>query len=198
VITRAEFQKIVKIDGGVRGSVLKTDAAYVESHEGREGLHKVEATFRRLGYPLRYCNIKNMGWYPVCLRVLSLRIIKDIFDLGETGMRNMGDSAPKFSFLVRVGMNSVGLPAVVLKNIPSYWRSHYSVGDMNVGEVNDKEGYLLVQLVNFEIHPIICRYFEGYFRRLLQFSFVDEVVESIETKCVFKGDDFHEYRISWK
>lgn len=198
MITRVEFQEIVKLDGGVRGSALNTDAAYVESQEGREGLHKVETTFRRLGYPLQYRNIKNMGWYPVCLRVLSLRIIKDVFNLGDTGLRDMGDIAPKFSFLVRVGMDSVGLPSIVLKKIPLYWRTHYNVGDMNVGEVNHQEGYLFIQLKNFKLHPIMCQYFEGYFRRLLQFGFVDQVVESIETKCVFEGDDYHEYRISWK
>lgn len=198
MITRAEFQEIVKLDGGVRGSVLKTDAAYVESREGREGLHKVEATFRRLGYPLQYYNIRNMGWYPICLRVLSLRIIEDVLELGETGVRSMGDIAPKFSFLVRVGMNSVGLPTIVLKNIPLYWRAHYSVGDMRVSEVDEQKGYLSVQLMDFKIHPIMCKYFEGYFRRLLQFSFVDEVVMNQETKCVFKGDGLHEYRISWK
>lgn len=198
VITRVEFQEIVRLDGRVRGSALNTDAAYVECRDGREGLHKVEAAFRGLGYPLQYRNIKNMGWYPVCLRVLSLRIIRDVLDLGETGLRKMGDIAPKFSFLVRVGMNSVGLPAIVLNNVPVYWRAHYSVGDLGISEVNEQEGYLTVRLTNFKMHPILCRYLEGYFRRLLQFSFVDEVVECTETKCIYRGDDSHEYRISWK
>lgn len=189
---------MVKLDGRVRGSTLNTDAAFVESQEGREGLHKVEAAFRQLGYPLQYRKIKNMGWYPLCLRVLSLSIIRDVLRLGEGGVREMGDVAPKFSFLVRIGMNSVGLPTIVLKNIPVYWRAHYSVGDMAVSEVNEQDGFLTVRLAHFKIHPILCQYFEGYFRRLMQFSFTDDVVDCTETKCVFKGDDVHEYRISWK
>ncbi len=189
---------MVKLDGRVRGSTLNTDAAFVESREGREGLHKVEAAFRQLGYPLQYRRIKNMGWYPLCLRVLSLSIIRDVLRLGEGGVREMGDVAPKFSFLVRIGMNSVGLPTIVLKNIPVYWRAHYSVGDMAVSEVNEQDGFLTVRLTHFKIHSILCQYFEGYFRRLMQFSFTDDVVDCTETKCVFKGSDVHEYRISWK
>ena len=44
----------------------------------------------------------------------------------------------------------------------------------------------------------LCRYFEGYFRRLLQFGFVTQEVRSRETKCTFDGAPYHEYHIAWK
>ncbi|MCK4940532.1 hypothetical protein KAS45_00425 [candidate division WOR-3 bacterium] len=198
MIARTEFQDIIKLDGEVRGSTLKTDAAFVESQEGKEGLHRVEAAFQQLGYPMQYKQVKEMGWYPICLRVLSLSIIKDIFNLKDVDLRNMGDMAPKFSFTVKVFMQFPGIPSVGLKNVPRYWRMHYSIGEMRASEVNDKDGYFYVQLTDFKVHPILCRYFEGYFRRLSQFSFVEEEVQSIETKCVFDGDPYHEYRITWK
>ena len=198
VITRAEFQEIIKLEGQVRGSALNTDAACVESREGKEGLQKVEQSFRQLGYPIEYKQIKGMGWYPLCLRVLSLCVIKDTFDLDDSEIQNMGDIAPKFSFLVKVFMKLTGVSGNVADCAPNYWRMHYSIGDVRVSKIDDHEGYLLVQLTNFRVHPVLCHYFEGYFRRLLQFGFVDQNVESKETKCAFNGDPFHEYRITWK
>jgi hypothetical protein len=139
-----------------------------------------------------------MGWYPICLRVLSLSIVKDIFNLTDTDLLSMGDMAPKFSFTVKVFLRFTGKPSIGLKHVPRYWRMHYSVGKAHASEINEKAGYFYVQLTDFEVHPIFCRYFEGYFRRLAQFSFADQEVQSKETKCVYKGDPYHEYRITWK
>jgi hypothetical protein len=198
VITRAEFQEIIKLEGEVRGSTLKTDAAFIQSQEGKEGLHRVEAAFQQLGYPMQYKKINEMGWYPICMRVLSLRIIKDTFNLKDADLRSMGDMAPKFSFTVKVFLRFTGKPKIGLKHVPRYWRLHYSIGEAYASEINEKAGYFRVQLRDFKVHPILCRYFEGYFRRLSQFSFVEEEVQSKETKCVFNGDQYHEYRITWK
>jgi hypothetical protein len=198
VITRSEFQDIINLEGQVRGSTLNTDAAFVKSRGGKDGLHTVQETFRQLGYPIEYRLIREMGWYPACLRVLSLRVIQDVFDLKEDGMKGMGDTAPKFSFIVKVFMKFAGMPEHALTRIPEYWHMHYSIGDMRVDEMNDQAGYLVIQLTDFMLHPILCSYLEGYFRRLLQFSFVTHDVRSKETKCAFNGAPYHEYHIAWK
>jgi hypothetical protein len=198
VITRSEFQDIINLEGQVRGSTLNTDAAFVESRGGKDSMHKVQETFRQLGYPIEYRHIRDMGWYPICLRVLSLRVIQDVFDLKDDEIRAMGDTAPKFSFIVKVFMKFTGMPEKALTRIPEYWRMHYSIGDIRVDEVNQQAGYLVVQLENFMVHQIMCRYLEGYFRRLLQFSFVTHEVRSKEMKCAFSGAPYHEYHIAWK
>lgn len=198
MLTKQDFQDIIKLEGQVRGSALKTDAACIRSREGKEGLHRVEKRFRMLGYPLEYRHIKDMGWYPISLRVLSLCMLRDVFRMDESDMKRIGDTAPKFSFLVKVFMKFNGLRDVAQDSIPGYWRMHYSIGDMKIGEINEPEGYVTFRLENFRIHPILCPYFEGYLRRLLQFGFVHEQLGSLETKCMHRGDALHEYRISWK
>lgn len=198
MLTKKEFQEIVKLEGQVRGSALNTDAAFIRSREGREGLRRVEDRFKFLGYPLEYRHIKDMGWYPISLRVLSLCAVRDVFRLGEADMKEMGDTAPKFSFIVKVFMKFNDLNDVALDSIPGYWRMHYSIGDMRVGEISENKGYVTLRLENFCIHPVVCSYFEGYLRRLLQFGFSDKQLECSETKCLHKGDELHEYRISWK
>ena len=198
MITRSEFQDIINLEGQVRGSTLNTDAAFIESRGGRDGMHKVQETYRELGYPIEYGQIRDMAWYPVCLRVLSLRVIQDVFDLKDDDIKAMGDMAPKFSFIVKVFMKFTGMPEKALTRIPEYWRMHYSIGDIRVDEVNQEAGYMVVQLENFMIHKLMCRYLEGYFRRLLQFSFVTHEVRNKEMKCAFNGAPYHEYHIAWK
>ena len=198
VITRSEFQDIIGLEGQVRGSTLKTDAAFVESREGKESLRKIEESFRQLGYPIEYRHIRDMGWYPICMRVLSLRMIQEVLGLQDADMFCMGDTAPKFSFMVKVFMKFTGMPENAYARIPEYWHMHYSIGEMRVDEMNERAGYLIVRLLDFMIHPLLCRYLEGYFRRLLQFSFVTQEVRSRETKCAFNGAPYHEYQIAWK
>ncbi len=198
MLTRQEFGEIVKLEGQVRGSALNTDAAYIQSHEGREGLRRAEERFLNLGYPLEYRNIKDMGWYPISLRVLSLCVMRDVFGFDEGGLKELGDTAPKFSFMVKVFMKFTNPDELDPDRVPGYWRMHYSIGDMAVSEVSNQKGFVTLRLSNFRVHPVLCPYFEGYLRRLLQFSFVDEEVMSVETRCLYKGDDFHEFRISWK
>ncbi len=198
MITRSEFQDIINLEGQVRGSALNTDAAYIESRGGKKGMHSVQEKFRQLGYPIEYRNIRDMAWYPVCMRVLSLRVIQDVFDMKDEEIRHMGDTAPKFSFIVKVFMKFTGVPEHAFTRIPEYWRMHYSIGDMRINELNSEAGYLIVHLGSFMLHPILCVYLEGYFRRLLQFSFVTDEVRSRETKCAFDGAEHHEYHIAWK
>ena len=198
VITRSEFLDIIKLEGHVRGSTLNTDAAFVKSREGKGGVYRIEECFRSLGYPIEYKRIQDMGWYPLCMRVLSLRMIQDVLKLKDDEMVSMGDTAPKFSFIVKVYMKFTNLREHAFSAIPEYWSMHYTVGKMWVGELNEDAGYLLVRLENFNVHPIFCRYLEGYFRRLLQFSFVSHAVRSRETRCSFADAPYHEYQIAWK
>lgn len=198
MITRSEFQQIVKLDGQVRGSALRTDAAYVESHRGRSGLRRIEAAFEALGYPLRYAQIRNMAWYPVCLRILSLRLVQDGLGLDEEGLHAMGDGAPKFSFLVRVGLDLPLVPGTIGGKIPGYWRRHYTVGELRAEKMDGPGRSLRLQLTGLRLHPVLCRYLEGYFGRLMQFGLADRPVECRETKCVHRGDACHEYEINWQ
>lgn len=198
MITRKEFGEIIKIDGKVRGSALKTDAAYIMSHKGEQGLQKIEEEFRRLGYPIEYRKFKDTGWYPLCLRILSLLIIKDTFKWSDEDLKIMGDTAPKYSFIVKFFMKFTGPPKEGMNSMPKYWKMHYTIGDIDTVEINEQKRFMKIRLKDFKTHPLLCRYLEGYFRRLLQFNFLEEKVDIEETKCMFRGDPYHEYKLYWR
>ncbi len=198
MLGRSEFAKIIKIEGKVRGSALKTDAEYVKRNWGADGLKVVETDFKNLGYPIEYRKIKDLDWYPVCVRLLSLLIIKARFNLSDDDIESMGKMTPKFSFIVKFIIKMAPTLEKGIENIPMIWGKHYSIGEFEVVEFDDKDNFLLIRLKDFKVHPILCRYLTGYFFGLLQFLMPNENVKIEELRCMFKGDPYHEYRFTWK
>jgi hypothetical protein len=80
MVTKNDADNIMKLPGNARGAMLQTDAAFIKQNHGEEGIHKVEEEFMKVGYSIDYEKINAMKWYPLGLRVLSLRIIKDVFN----------------------------------------------------------------------------------------------------------------------
>jgi hypothetical protein len=78
-IKKEELDKLMKIEGEVRGVVFQTDAKYVLEKEGEEGLKKLEERVKGLGYPIDYRKGEALDSHPIGLRVISLLLIKDTF-----------------------------------------------------------------------------------------------------------------------
>lgn len=196
MITKEAVEKIMKTEGQVKGAVLQTDASYVKKIWGEEGLNKVKEELKKLGHPIEYEKAKALEWFPIGLRVLSLLVIKDIFDLSEEDIKTMGNIVPKLSFIVKIMMKFFVSPKMTVEHGPELWSRHYSTGKLEV-EHKEKEKFLTVTLKDVKLDPVICKYLEGYFQRIMQFT-VGENVKCQEIKCMFKGDPCHVYRVSWK
>jgi len=67
---------------------------------------------------------------------------------------------------------------------------------MEVSKFNEENKELVIRLKDFKLHPLYCIYLEGYIERVL--LFVEQGVETRETKCPFRGDPYHEYTSKWK
>jgi len=195
-LKKEELENLMKIEGEVRGVVFQTDYNYVLAKEGGEGSKKIEERLRSFGYKIDYKNIKAMDWCPLGLRIVSLLIIQSVFGWPESEIRKMGETAPKFSFVVKFLFKLFSPLAKLVKEIPRYWKEHYTIGELGMVEFDEKNKKLVFCLKNFEIHPIFCLYLEGYFERVLRF--VEVLTTTEETKCMFKGEPYHEYSFKWK
>ncbi len=198
MITKNDADSIMKHQGMARGTTFQTDAAFIKRNHGEEGIHKIEEEFMKVGYPIDYEKINAMKWYPLGLRVLSLRVIKDVFNLGDEDLKAMGDSAPKYSFIVKLLMKFFVSPSETLKRAPEYWKKHYTVGTIEAAEFKEGEKHITLFVKDFKIDPVFCRYLEGYFRRLIQNLFPNKKVESKEIHCMYKDDTYHEFQMSWR
>jgi hypothetical protein len=197
---KEEIKKLMEIKGGTRGGVFKTDALYVLSKEGESGLKKVEELAKELDCPLNYNQFKTMEWYPVGLRAISLILIQKVFGWGDAEISKMGNESPKHSFISKMLMKYFLSAERSFIESPKYWVKHYNIGRLESVEFNEKEKYTILRLYEFEVHPILCTYFfeNGYFLRIAQYGIKSDKIFSKETKCIFRGDPYHECLIRWE
>ena len=83
-----------------------------------------------------------------------------------------------------------------VKGFPNMWKKHYSIGNLKVIEFDKKKRYFILRLENFNLHPILCQIFRGVFASPIQIVVGNEVACE-ERKCVFKGDEYHEFLVKW-
>lgn len=195
-LTKESAKKLMDTAGEARGINLKTDWEVVLSKYGKEGLEKLEAKMAELGYPVKYNEIRTMDFYPVGLDVLSILSIKEVFNLGDQELKELGAAAVKFSLFLKVLIKYFPSLNLLAKEAPKVWRKHYSIGDLEMVETNEKERRAVLRIKNFGSHPAQCANLQGYFSKILQMA-VKAPVTCEETKCTFRGDAYHEFVIKW-
>ena len=187
----------MKLKGEIRGAAIKEVAQFILKEEGEEGLRKLEDAITKAGYLLEYKNIKTMEFYPLGLEAAILVAAERIFNYNEKKFQEAGEFAPKSSvILIRIFMKYfISLPRVV-KEVPRIWRKHYTVGDLKSIELNEKEKYAILRLENFQYVPMACHIFRGYFIGALKMVLKTKATCE-ETKCIYRGDDYHEFLVKW-
>ena len=200
-ITKEEIKKIMEFPGKVRGAAFKGGMEYILEKKGEEGLRAVEKETERLGFPLKYREIKETGWYPAGLGVVSSYAIVATFNWGKKELIDMAEAAPKVSFIVRFFMRYFATPEKIFSTAASrMWERYYNVGSLEAIDFKrtKKDGYAVVRLKNFKLHPFHCFYLGHFFIGV--FKLAEPRFKEInfeETKCMFKGNSYHEYLIKW-
>jgi len=198
-LNKEEIKKILEIAGKARGAVFQTDARYVLEKKGKKGLEILKEEIKKTGQPISYDEkISATSWYPLSWRVLSLLTIQRIFNWGEKEIFEMGTQAPKYSFIVKALLKYFVSLEKTFTESAKYWEEHYSVGKLGASEIDIKGKHLVLCLKDFKTHPILCPYFKGYFKAVAQFSVKTEKMTIKETKCMFRGDPYHEFVIDWE
>lgn len=196
MINKKDAEKLMNIAGKVRGAVFETDAEFIKNRFGEEGLERVKNALRELGHPIIYENINSMEWLPLSLRALSLLVIKDVFNWSDDEIKDMGDAAPKYSFIVKLLMKFFVSPRVAFSHAPEYWVKHYDIGKLVPVELEETTGNAVIHLHDFNVHPLYCKYLEGYFQRLFKFMYPNSHIEIRETACMCDHSPHHEFVVT--
>jgi hypothetical protein len=140
-----------------------------------------------------------MGFYPVGLRILSLLVIREVFNFDDEDIRKMGTFATKKSLIIRLFMKHfLSMRRVVMKESQKMWSKHWTVGKLVPVELDEKQKYLVARVEEFNLHPVYCIYLEGYFAGIVHMLVKSPKVDSKETKCAFKGGPYHEFIVKWQ
>ncbi|MBZ9571923.1 hypothetical protein KJA15_01115 [Patescibacteria group bacterium] len=195
VIPKEEFNKLMKIEGEVKGSAIKEAIRFIFKEKGGEGIKKLEDTIIKLGYP-KYREIKTMDFYPIGIAAITQIVIKRLFNFDDKKLQEMGKFEAKFSLIIRLLTKYLFSLEKAVKQVPEMWEKYYTVGDLKVAEYDEEKKYLILRLENFRVHPLFCQVLKGYFSSILQMIVRDEITCK-ETKCIFRGDEYDEFLLKW-
>jgi hypothetical protein len=80
-----------------------------------------------------------------------------------------------------------------MNEVPKYWQEHYTIGTLEVINIDDAKKESILHLVGIKIHPLFCKYLEGYFEKIYEFSIEGKKGKCTETECEFNGAPYHRY-----
>jgi len=196
-ITEKDLEKLKIVKGQVRGIALKDDFEFIRKKRGEEGVQIIEQEMERLGYPLKYKEIKSFKWYPEKMNLL-LFVAQKIFEWDNETMREMGRFGAKVSIMSRIMMRYFISIQGLIKVATDYWGRYHSTGNLVPIEVNKKQRYGILEIRNFTAcYPSHCRYLEGYFWQIVSYVLPKQNLKVEEIACEFKGDKVHRFKITW-
>jgi hypothetical protein len=191
-------ERLKDFPGNVKGEVFRVHAEYIKYKEGEEGVRRVEEKMAELGAPIKFSEIKPFDWVNEGFSSLSLVTAKEIFNWSDEDIFEMGRFAPKFSFIIKIMIQYLVSVEVLLKNAEKYWSKHFDFGSIETDFVVGEKRAVVRERNPAPIHPVTCTYHRGYFTGLCDFAVKGGAVTVKETSCVHKGDEYHEFLITWE
>jgi len=188
----------MKLRGEARGMSLKDDAAYALAKQGKEGLERVEEELEKVGCPIKYAEIKTLGFYPVGWRAISLLAMQKVFGWGDEEFRELGGFAPGNSLIVRVYTKFFHSIDLVVSKAPQMWGEYFTRGEFTVPDYDVEKKYAVVEIKDLDLHPVFCRLVEGYLATIIKMVVKPEEIKCREIKCTFEGQDRHQFKFTWR
>jgi len=189
---------LMRIKGSMRGELLRNNFIYLKEKEGEGAVKKMEDRLKELGYPLIFKDIKTYGWYKDPFCAVFMLIFKEQFNWNEEDIVNLGRFSPKYSFIMKLAFKYLISAKIAFWAASKLWHKNVDYGEIESYEINEANKYLIFRLKEYELHPLVCLYIKGYFMGLFEYIVGKNSTLAEETKCTFKGDPYHEYKISWK
>jgi len=192
------IEKIKEIPGNVRGDIIISNLLYIRSKKGDIGLNKVKEKVKELNFSQSLDKIRALEWYPESLSVSIILSAKEVFNWTEKDVFEMGNSSTKTSFIMKALMRYFISIDKVFEEASRYWDKYFDFGKLNILEKDKKNKRIVISVEGHNFHPDICIYQAGFMLKIAQLSIGQKEVEIKETKCFFKGDNCHEYLITWQ
>lgn len=196
-VTKEEVKDLKKIPGKVKGVVILANIEFLEQKGSEANIQILEERLKELelGYTAR--ELKPMQFYPEYLSVTVVLLIKEILNLDDKGVFEMGETAMKLSFFIKVLTKFFVSVKKCFEESPKYWKKHFDFGELEAVEFNELDKYVILRVHGYKFHPIMSIYHMGYFVQTACLALGKKTVQIKETKSQFKGDGYDEYVISW-
>ncbi len=194
-------EKIINLQkksGNTKGETINYILQYLQKKEGDEAVNKLKENLKELDPSIDLTKVKNFSLVKDSLVVIILLVIKDVFDWTDDDIFKMGKDEPKNSFIVRLLMKYLVSVEKTFERAPDFWRKFYNFGYLEAVEFNETDKYFVLRVYEYDTDPIMCKYLAGFIHTMVSFSMKEENVVIEETKCIYNGDDCHEYTVKWQ
>ena len=186
----------------VKAATFLPDIEYIKQKRGEDGVNAVLEEMRKRGYNYDFRKMKRVSgeakWVSGEVRKVFLEVTMGALGWDEKRIFDMALNAPRMSLVIKLLFGLYLTVERVFKAAPDMWAAHYSpTTAFKVAELKIKQGYARVIIENFDISPIFCEYMRGYITGVGKLTEARDVKVE-ETKCTFRGDEYHEYMVTWK
>jgi hypothetical protein len=196
IISKEEFEEIRKTKGEVRGSGPKSIAEHVFQKEGEHGLKRLEDLMNSLGFPIEYRKINSVDYYPYWIVTASFLAAKRLFNFTSEDYQKIGEIDVKFTPFQKIFLKYFVSLKKLAESISKMWEHYNTLGKMELIEFDEKNKRAIVRVTEFDRSEYQCQYLIGYMTATVKM--VSKIIPICEeTKCTFRGDEYHEFTLRW-
>lgn len=196
IISKQELDELMKLQGKTVGTLIVQDLAFILKESGQETLKKFKEYIGSLNLPLRLEKIKPKKFYPIWFDAVVLLAMQKFLNYDDEKFQRLGRSNFESNALTRFLMRYFVSLDATGKQVPRMWKKYYTVGDLSNPEYSNEKKYSVLRLENFAPLPNHCETMKGYFAATTE-VIVGKPVTCEETKCISRGDPYHEFTLKW-
>lgn len=197
IVSKEEIDELKKIKGEVKGMGMRTHADFIIKEEGQEELKKLEDVMAGLGHSIKLKEIKTGEFYPIWLDILTLVVMKKLFNWNDKKFQEMGRFEVKTSSFIRLFLKYLFSPERAIELVPNSWSRYHTVGEFKIVEFSKEKRRAIFRLEKFQCHPLHCQVLIGVLSTTVPMIVNVTNVSCEETKCVHRGDEYHEFLTKW-
>lgn len=182
--------------GNIASRAVSDHLSVLKEKFGEGVEEKMQKEVNDLGYDIDILNVRERKTVPIAFYVTFLVIERELFNLDNEGMRELGRESAKRSFLLRFASNLLISLDMMCKNANTGWRKYYETGEFKVTNFDKEKKEIVGEITNFVGHPDHCRFLEGYFEQLI-FFVSGKKGRCREKDCIFiDNGDVHRFIIT--
>ncbi len=182
----------------IRAEAVRVNKNYILQKEGKEGFEKVKKRIKELGVEMDFEELDSKTWEEDWKNSILVATAKEVFNWTEEDVFEMGRYGPRSSFFIKMVLQNFVSLDTVLNNASDYWKKHCNLGSLEVVDYNEEKKYVVIRIRDLLMHPVICVGRAGFLKGISEFVLKSSNTTIEETKCMHKGDDYHEYTIRWE
>jgi predicted hydrocarbon binding protein len=192
------IERLKSLEGNIRGCCLKSMVDALLEAKEEKFLPAIQQKLTEYGFEEDLRKIGALKWYPVAFIIASIFSFYEVLNWEESDIKEAGRNCPNSSaqILFRLSVYTISFEKVFQK-LSYFWQKLVGLGELESVELNEEEKYGIVRIKKFPIHPLYCVFIKGFGEGFGKLLIKSEKVSVEETKCIHKGDKYHEFVVRW-